>query len=432
MEVPGVLAAKPRPMERFAHGHPNREVVMTSSVFRFLWPQFFTAGARGTRDRRRGHPSPPAIIPARRHGDPSGETQASLPIFAITMITDAEVHTNRRMRRWEAKRSRLKSKAEGLGIEIQQLLTKKRLLSRSRDGRHDARDPGRELSKNAYAISLAVMGVAEYAINFSSFSSWFPASDSWSTFMAFGWQLYLAAALPSVLIPLFGHKIGSVLKHSRATRMKFNDGVMLFAVAGCSVGLLLAMANLRNLDLVSHAATAGTGAYWGLLAINLAALVAGATLSYASHSEDADHEDSNRQTDRLERVLRSKRKAWQRVAAAHDKHRAAAIHDVEAIQQGTLTRILEYADYNLIGANDTLSILPNGVDLHYFNLRNFSTELSRTPPTLTEIYDQGAGDGAHAPVAEAPPPSNLNGVRPPTIDGWNHSTAANGDDDARH
>lgn len=375
-----------------------------------LWPHAFTAAARGKRDRRRNYPAADSAIAMRTHERRDGADEGRLNPFEATIVADAEVRINRRLRRWEKRRHRLKSKAESLAIEIRDLLLRLRRLSVSREGRHDARRPARAIPFGVYAASLGLLGLAEYALNFQSFNAWFLAPDSWGTFFRFGWRLYLAAALPSVLLPLMSHLVGSALKHARRARMKLTDAIVLGSTLAVAPAVLYAMAQLRLLDLAHHTAAA-PGTVWGILVLNLAVLVAGAALSYVAHSDDPDHEDSDRQERKLRVGLTRRRRRWRRAAAKHDAVRAVAMRDVEALKQGALTRIYEYRDHNLVGADQTASpALREQVGDRFFRPIDFSTELSRTPPTITDLYEEGKTE---APPSQPPhgdqQASDLNG-----------------------
>lgn len=389
-------------------------------LFRRLRPLFFTAGARGLRDRRNDHPRVAAMVRVRRYGDPAGGEWTSMPLFGRTIIADTEGRVNRAIGRRAPKRLRLAAKAERIALQIGRVRRWQRAFARS--GRDELR-PARVLTGWRYLAIILPLAAGEYSFNFASFNRWFPRFDSLWTFISGGFALPLAALVPSIVLPLSGHFLGRAARHARSAGITRADALIALIAAGSSVGVFWMLAQLRLLTLaVKDRPPPAPEMFWGLFTLNAVVLVASVIASYLSHGDDSAHDQSHHQAQRLEKLEQE----WVAVAGPHDALRETEIRDVEELQQGGLSLISEYCDFNLMAAADATSLLPDGIDLHIFIPRDHGCPLGLAPPSLTEQHEEGANQGWASAAYGAQLPNGRDPAGPDVPDAVSAQLAPNG------
>ncbi|MDB5453774.1 MAG: hypothetical protein JWO33_2352 [Caulobacteraceae bacterium] len=373
-------------------------------ILRNLFAFLFTSAGRGRQDGRLGHPRAGAFVFMRDYSkkadDVTGEPPtAALSPYEATIIKDTEEGIERRIGRWEAVRHALESQAEQLLHRMEDHLRRYALITADHAAKSQLRQPYRDMTPRTYLIVLGALFAMELVINLSAFNGWFKDSNTLAMFLQRGWRLYLAAAVPAFLVPFAGDSVGKTLKHARAGHARPTDWVITGVAVVAAIGVLTALAGLRQADLGHHGAVGGQ-TLMQMFAMNLGVLVAGVLASYSRHDEDPHRERRSVERDELLRRLHQDWSVLTPLVARFDRERGVTLADIAARQQRALALCFEWRDYRLRHSTDAVAAELNApLDERFFKPRALSHDLGPTPRPIRDLIAEIDGQA----TATAPP-----------------------------
>lgn len=393
-------------------------------LHRIVWPFAFTAAARGRKDGRRSSPHAGSGVAMLVYGEPSigaAPAEGLLTHFEATIIANSERQCEARLGRWERLSNHIESEAARIRHRIAEGAKRYELLTRAHDAQGEQEQVHRGLAPWMYLTGMLCLCACEVSVNLPAFNGWFREPDSWSTFIKFGWQLYLAALLPSVLIPTFGHFAGAALKHKRGGNFRAPDATIFWGALTGAAGIILAVAQLRVADLghLSKGAPPDLTVLLGMVALNVGVLLVSVVTSYWSHDEDEDRERRSKQRDQLLRQDRRLRRRWAKLVARFDAQRGVAITDLGARRQHAIALVMEYRDAFLQHyQGSALAVFAERVGERFFKPRDLPHEVGPTPRPIEELADELRRQQiAAAPPGERPIlRTNGTGKAPPLAD----------------
>jgi hypothetical protein len=267
------------------------------------------------------------------------------------------------------------------------------------------RQPHPLIGTGFYALILMGLGLSEYWINMLAFQLWF-VKDSL--------DLYISALLPSIVIPFFAHIVGTQLRYWQGKKelgekIRWQSVVIVMGslivalCAACSLVFLratyVAFEGREAID-VSQAVS--------ILALNVAGLCAGIGAAYIAHDVDSELENICKRKKVLLKYLHGTWQRWAKLAAEFDELRGKCIAQVGTIRSDAVSKIMEYRDYNIRYRADAQipAVFKNQVGDRFFKARDFSHELSATPPPFSEVeakFLQAQSEARQVPLETAQP-----------------------------
>jgi hypothetical protein len=244
-----------------------------------------------------------------------------------------------------------------------------------------------------YYCILIGLGLAEYWVNMIAFRLFFVP----------GYELYVSALLPAIVIPFFAHVVGTQLRYwqgKKELNIKVRWQSVVIVIGSLMIALATASAlvwlrssyfsfELRQpIDLKDAAS---------ILMLNIAGLCAGIAAAYIAHDVDSELENICKQKEYLMMRLHRVWRRWAALSSEFDKMRGQFIAEIGKIRYDTIAKIAEYRDYNIrYRMDDSIpSIFAAQVGDRFFRPRDFSHELSHTPPPIEElraIYRTASGE----------------------------------------
>jgi hypothetical protein len=303
--------------------------------------------------------------------------------YEADLITMAEIKIEAVWKNWESLHNSIEAKATHVHDEWFNAYREYEALNELHS-KKEYRQPHPLIGTGFYALILIGLGLSEYWINMLAFQLWF-VKDSL--------ELYISAALPSITIPFFAHIVGTQLRYWQGKKelgekIRWQSVVIVMGsliVALCAASSLVwlrtkfvAFEERQPVDL-SQAVS--------VLALNVAGLCAGIGAAYIAHDVDSELENICKRKKILLKYLHGTWRRWAQLAAQFDVLRGKCIAEVGTIRADAASKIMEYRDYNIRYRADVSipSVFRSEVGDRFFKARDFSHELSATPPPFSEV-----------------------------------------------
>lgn len=346
-----------------------------------------------------------------QHAKGKKEEPALLTHYEAELIKIAEEKIEDLRKDWELKRNAIKTKAEQEQHKLEKAATDFNELDKLH-AQKQYKQPYPLIGKWLYMAILLGLAAGEYWINMLAFAVAFPKGSP---------ELYVSALIPAIAIPVFAHVIGTQIRYwqgKREANIKIRwqsvtivIGSLLFAILAGSALLWLRSSYIM--------VTEGADAIrWqdaiSIFLLNMAGVWAGIAAAYIAHDVDSDLESICKSKKQL---LKDMHIIWTRrtkLATEFDTLRGVCISDVGKVREDTVAKIMEYRDYNARFRADgsVPSVFMSEVGHRFFEVRDFSHELSLAPPPLLHLYGSkvegpppiGADDRASRATEQPSPP----------------------------
>lgn len=336
----------------------------------------FTELGRGLRAGQRGA----SALAARRFALPTrnGEmgAETTLGYHLAERVAMAEIEASRAMLPFLEAKARLSGWLQRERFSIHAALAEYVAADDEHERDFALRAPQGSLPAALYPPIVIQLAAIELVVNAIAFSQ-----------LRLPWhETYALAALPSIAGPVLAHFAGIAARQTR----RGDVGRWWTLAFGTAAVIGLSVLTVGVGELRSAFVGGGATATW-VAAMNAVLFLAAATTSYATHDSSAALERVVKTKRRLERRIRRRWAAWNRLAARYGTARARAMTRVDVILHEALAQMDEYLDGMTQAFNETdfkgtgESWITNAMGTELFTPRDFGPEIQPTPFSLDEL-----------------------------------------------